>query len=38
LRADDLVGFRRDAQTLFYRVTDRKALRLLTALKGTFCP
>jgi DNA-binding transcriptional ArsR family regulator len=38
LRADGLVGFRREAQTLFYRVTDRKALRLLTALKGVFCP
>jgi DNA-binding transcriptional ArsR family regulator len=38
LRADGLVGFRREAQTLFYRVTDRKALKLLSALKGTFCP
>lgn len=38
LRADGLVGFRRDARTLFYRVIDRKALKLLTALKGTFCP
>jgi DNA-binding transcriptional ArsR family regulator len=38
LRADGLVGFRRDAQTLFYRVADRKALELLSALKGTFCP
>jgi DNA-binding transcriptional ArsR family regulator len=38
LRADGLVTFRREAQTLFYRVADRKALRLLTALKGIFCP
>jgi DNA-binding transcriptional ArsR family regulator len=38
LRADGLVGFRREAQTLHYRVTDRKALKLLAALKGTFCP
>ena len=38
LRADGLVGFRRDAQTLFYRITDPRAVRLLSALKGTFCP
>lgn len=38
LRDDGLVGFRREAQTLFYRVTDRKALKLLSALKDTFCP
>jgi DNA-binding transcriptional ArsR family regulator len=38
LRADGLVGFRREAQTLHYRVTDRKAVKLLTALKGIFCP
>jgi DNA-binding transcriptional ArsR family regulator len=38
LRDDGLVAFRRDAQTLFYRVDDPKAVRLLTTLKKLFCP
>ena len=38
LRADGFVAFRREAQTLHYRVTDRRAVRLLTTLKKIFCP
>jgi DNA-binding transcriptional ArsR family regulator len=38
LREDGLVGFRREAQTLLYRVEDPKAVRLLTTLKKLFCP
>jgi DNA-binding transcriptional ArsR family regulator len=38
LRADGLVTFRREAQTLRYRVVDPKAVRLLKTLKLMFCP
>jgi ArsR family transcriptional regulator, virulence genes transcriptional regulator len=37
LRADGLVEFRRASQTLYYRVTDRRALRLLQVLKEIYC-
>lgn len=37
LRADGLVEFRRDAQTLYYRVADPRALRLLQVLKEIYC-
>jgi ArsR family transcriptional regulator, virulence genes transcriptional regulator len=38
LRADGLVTFRREAQTLFYRVSDERAERVLAVLKDIFCP
>jgi DNA-binding transcriptional ArsR family regulator len=38
LRDDGLVAFRREAQTLHYRVADPRAVRLLTTLKQIFCP
>ena len=38
LREDGLVAFRREAQTLHYRIADRRAVRLLTTLKQIFCP
>ncbi len=38
LRADDLVDFRRQGQTLFYRLADAQAARLLSALKDIYCP
>lgn len=38
LRADGLVTFRREAQTLFYRVSDERAERILAVLKDIFCP
>jgi DNA-binding transcriptional ArsR family regulator len=37
LRADGLVEFRRTSQTLHYRVTDPRALRLLQVLKEIYC-
>jgi ArsR family transcriptional regulator, virulence genes transcriptional regulator len=37
LRADGLVAFRRDAQTLHYRVTDKRALQVLQVLKQIYC-
>jgi len=38
LRADGLVDFRRQSQTLFYRLADAQAARLLSALKDIYCP
>lgn len=37
LRADGLVTFRRDSQTLHYRVADKRAMRVLKVLKEIFC-
>jgi len=37
LRADGLVAFRRDSQTLHYRVADKRALRVLQVLKEIYC-
>ena len=37
LRADGLVEFRRAAQTLHYRVVDRRALQMLQLLKEIYC-
>ena len=38
LREDGLVTFRRESQTLFYRVCDQRAERILAVLKDVFCP
>ena len=38
LRADNLVDFRRQSQTLFYRLADGETARLLVALKDIYCP
>src|SRR5689334_5355866 len=38
LREEGLVGFRRDGQTLFYRVCDPRAGQLLALLREIFCP
>ena len=38
LRAEGLVTFRRDAQTLFYRVSDERAASVLLLLQQMFCP
>ena len=38
LRAEGIVGFRREAQTLHYRLTDQRVIRILKALKQIFCP
>jgi ArsR family transcriptional regulator len=37
MREEDLVTFRREAQTLFYRVSNPSVVRVLSALKSTFC-
>jgi ArsR family transcriptional regulator, virulence genes transcriptional regulator len=37
LRADGLVAFRRNSQTLHYRVTDKRAMQVLQALKEIYC-
>ncbi len=38
LREQGLVTFRREAQTLFYRVSDPRAARVLELLRDLFCP
>ena len=38
LRDEGLVSFRRDAQTLHYRVADPKACQVLALLRDLFCP
>jgi DNA-binding transcriptional ArsR family regulator len=38
LREEGLVTFRRDAQTLHYRVADPRAGQLLELLRDMFCP
>jgi DNA-binding transcriptional ArsR family regulator len=37
LRADGLVSFRRESQTLYYRVADARAARILKLLKDLYC-
>lgn len=38
LREDGLVATRREAQTIWYRLTDPKAARLLEVLRDLYCP
>ena len=38
LREDGLVAYRRQSQTLHYRVCDERAERVLAVLKDIFCP
>src|SRR5882672_10674038 len=38
MREDGLVGFRRDGQTIYYRIADPNAERLLDTLRTIFCP
>ena len=38
LRHDRLVNFRRKSQTLYYRLADPRAVRVLVVLKDIFCP
>ena len=37
LRADGLVAYRRNSQTLHYRVADQRALQVLAVLKEIYC-
>lgn len=38
LRADRLVGTRREAQTIYYRLESPEIVALIKALAGIFCP
>ncbi len=38
LRAQGLVAFRREAQTLFYRIDDPDALQVIELLHSIYCP
>jgi DNA-binding transcriptional ArsR family regulator len=38
MREDGLVATRRDAQTIYYRIADQNAARLLALLKDIYCP
>jgi DNA-binding transcriptional ArsR family regulator len=38
MREDGLVATRREGQTVFYRLADKNAVRILTLLKNIFCP
>ena len=38
MRDEGLVTFRRDAHTLYYRIADPAAEKLVAALKDIFCP
>ena len=38
MREDGLLATRREAQTVFYRVADPNAARLLALLKNIYCP
>ena len=37
MRDDGLVATRRDAQTIYYRIADKNAARLLALLKDIYC-
>jgi ArsR family transcriptional regulator, virulence genes transcriptional regulator len=37
MRAERIVDFRRDGQTLYYRIADPKVAQLLKSLKAIFC-
>ena len=38
LRAENLVAFRRDGQSIFYRLEDARTVHVIGVLKGLFCP
>lgn len=38
MRDDGLLATRRDAQTIYYRIADKNAARLLSLLKDIYCP
>ncbi len=38
MREEGLLGTRRDAQSVYYRIVDPNAQRLLALLKGIYCP
>ena len=38
MREEGLVGFRREAQTLHYRIENQDVSKIVTALKAIYCP
>ncbi len=38
MRQEGLLATRREAQTIYYHIADENAARVLTLLKGIFCP
>ena len=38
LRDAGIVATRRDAQTIYYRVADKNAMKIITTLKSIYCP
>ncbi|MGG4604621.1 ArsR/SmtB family transcription factor [Paenalcaligenes sp. Me131] len=38
MREENLITYRRDAQTLYYRIADPKIEQLISTLKTIFCP
>jgi DNA-binding transcriptional ArsR family regulator len=38
MRAEGLLATRREAQTVYYRIADPNAMRLLELLRGIYCP
>ena len=38
MREDGILATRREAQTVFYRIADRNAARVLALLKDIYCP
>jgi DNA-binding transcriptional ArsR family regulator len=38
MREEGLLGTRREAQTIYYHIADENAGRVLSLLKGMFCP
>jgi DNA-binding transcriptional ArsR family regulator len=38
MREEGVLATRRDAQTVYYRIADPNAARLLTLLKDIYCP
>lgn len=37
MREEEIVDFRRDGQTLFYRVSDPNVIRIIKTLQSIFC-
>jgi ArsR family transcriptional regulator len=37
MREEGIVSFRREAQSIFYRIADRNTIRLLSTLKSIYC-
>lgn len=38
MREEGLVTYRREAQTLYYRIADEKVFKIVSVLKEIFCP